>query len=135
MKFTGISNSYIYVTMFLCSELCYCILIDRAMQDKIDLLKGTTCDKLNSQLQNGRCTCPTEDETTTVASLKDNNEIKCLESGAFHGGTKYISAITFNIISIFLNKLTYKICHYRSRMYITFIYSNIVDYVGCIWKG
>ena len=119
--------------MFLCRQLCYCIWIERALQDKIDLLKGMDCDQLNSKLQDGRCTCSTGDGT--VASVKDNNEIKCLEPGAFHGGTKYISAITFNIIFIFLNKLTYEICHYLSRIYITFIYSNIVDYVGCPWIG
>ena len=44
---------------------------------------------------------------------------------------EYISAIAFNIMFTFLNKITY----YGFRMFIAFIYSNIVDYRGCTWIG
>lgn len=83
MKFTGISDSFIYITaMFLCMELCYCIWIDRALQDKFDVFKGPEC----TIPQDGRCTCLTVDGT--LASHIDNSEIKCLESGDFSDGMK-----------------------------------------------
>lgn len=92
MKLTGISNSFIYITViFLSLESCCCILLDRGQQDKIDFLNGQNCasvkssNVINRHVHGGRCECRKGEGT--LGSPNDGNEIKCFEMGGFDGGT------------------------------------------------
>ena len=78
--------------MFLCMELCYCIWIDRELQDTfdIDVLNGKECDSLNTdEVDVNSCICRTSEPI--FASQKENSEILCLDKTAFKGGKKYLS--------------------------------------------
>ena len=92
MKLTGISNTLIYITaIFLSLQLCYCILLDRRLRDRIDFLNGVKCNSvknskiINKHIDGGRCECQESDGT--LGSPIDKREIKCFEPQGFDGGT------------------------------------------------
>lgn len=86
MKFTEISNSYIYIiASFSYLELCYCILIDRGLRDRIDFLNGQNCHSVkDSDVYGARCRC--RQGEGTLGSPNDKSEIICFEPGGFDGG-------------------------------------------------
>lgn len=78
MKFAGISNLLTYKTvMFLYMELCYCILIERAPQDRFEFLNKSNCDSVeNSEYRDGKCRCA---EGEPILASNNNTQIICSE--------------------------------------------------------
>ena len=87
MKFTGMSNLFVYITaMFLCMELCYCIWIERALLDRIEFLNGLNCDGVeNSEVHDGKCRCGTGEPI-----LASHNHTKITCSGIPEGTNTYL---------------------------------------------
>lgn len=86
MEFTGILNSYIYITAsFLNLELCFCILLDRGLRDRIDFLNGENCHSVtNSDVSDDRCRCRPDDGTL---GSNNKNKIICFGPDGLDGGT------------------------------------------------
>ena len=76
MKFSGMSNLLIYITaMFLCMELCYCMLIERALPDRFKFFTELDCDNVdNSDSSNGKCKCY---EKEPILTSNNNTKIIC----------------------------------------------------------
>ena len=76
MKFTGMSNLFIYTTaMFLCRELCYCFWIERGVQDEFEFLNDSKCLDIDDiTTVNGKCRCT---DGKPILASHNNTNILC----------------------------------------------------------
>ena len=93
MKFAGMSDLFIYITaMFFCMKLCYCILIEREMQDRFKFLNAPNSNDrkchnvVESEVHNDRCRCKMDDPILASQHGK-SSEILCSPPGDITEGT------------------------------------------------
>ena len=122
MKFTGIKNSFLYIsTMFLSVKLCYCISIERALRDTIYFNNTSSCSYVeNSNVTNNACKCTgVEDKGVSIVSTL--SDIACLQDKVFKE-SKNIYLVHLVLLSIsFLDKnCKFVFCYYSNRKFISF---------------